>query len=505
MVEFSAFAPTDETPPVDQIPTILGSGFLSTIGEVATRLLPRDGVEVTSDPAIASSADLVESRSAYARAVSWSARAKFGLGGGAAEARARSVKTFRTSQYKLVLALNKYVENKTYTLPEATFPDAAATLYNSNPGTFLQRYGDEYVKAVKTGGILTILYHLTFNTREERSQFSASGNWRSLAGSGASAGASYHESVARSASNATISLESFCTGVKDAPALFGRDRHASSVIFDSADARALITYFDEFEEAVFRTDAAGLLVVDTEAMFRLPGAPESMAGLASSMRSRVQTITRAEALDDEIDRRMSETSYFLEKAYAWNPGKPTKPATELLAKLKTLDGQLSEAVSGIAQLDTDNFVLPFSAADLPEVPEDWKLTPFARRARRPIFSSKGENFFELELDIGEYKVGQPARVEFATKFIEEDRDDRPLERAGWSISIKNTEGQPIETIYQEDLPNWDAVYRSILKPRAADPHPIQYTFALPAGASKVVFTCSKRALILAKGHFELLL
>lgn len=502
MAEFDAFAPEPPDSPGGDTPTILGLGFLSTTGAARARLLPYQEVDdARFVPHVEPTATLIDSRSAYARAVSWSARAKFGFVGGATAIRADHAKTFRSSQRKVILALRKYVEHKEFTLSSDHFPKEEADFFESRPSAFLQRFGDQIIASVKTGGLLTILYNLTFESKQEASDFSASGSWQSLQAGGA---ANYSERVRKSASKARVHLDAYCAGAMDAPSLFGPqragDRRVGDIEFGSETANELVRYFDGFEEAVFKADSMSPITLTSKPLFELRGAPASMERLKRNIRDRAEVLERAEKLDDEIDRLRSEATYFLEAAHQWNPGQPREPAEQIVSRLGEFDIALARTVAAVAELETEDLKLPFSADDLPKIPTTWKVNAWVLVDQSRIISTETEPRFEIKLDLRDFVPGLPARIELETIFLEKDRS---ASRAKWSVAVADANGNDLVVVEQEDLPRFDAVHRSALAPRrSAEPRKLSYVVALPEAAAKVVFRCEKRGLALRAGWFR---
>ncbi len=324
---------------------------------------------------------LVDNRSSYAEAMSLSGEAKFGFSGGDASTRASLSHSFQTSELSVLLILTKRVLTQVQSLTDPRWNGQAVPLIR-HPDAFIQSYGDLFIRQVHLGGLLSIVYTLTFFSMKEVTDFRANAEGKYGGSSGA---VDFHKSIVQTATAQSINVRGLCRGVKDDPNMFKATKSRpdpssppTGVDYDTGDvddredpvAEQLIRYFDDFTGHVQQDGKTVPIYIDTPSIYTCNGSPqEPRIDLSDFDR----TLEQAAELDDEISDRLSKAKYMKAEAWKWNPEAKPDDTSALVDNLIKSQGQLSDAADAVAHLQIKPPKLPLSESDLPRLPDAWVL------------------------------------------------------------------------------------------------------------------------------------
>jgi len=397
------------------IPSDLGRGFLSTLGLPRTLILIPDSAEWESASSIPQlTVDLIDDRSSFAKAVSWSASAKFGYTGGSASVRASMSQKYRRSQQSIDMVLTKVAHTNKHFIRDPQWRREAIDLLKKDSKAFTTRYGDKFIKSVTLGGLLSIVYHLDFSSVEEAEDFRLDADVKYGSASG---GASFHSKLLKTATRAAISLEAIASGVTNAPPVFqqtiGVDKATGKIDGNDPLVTALLEYFDDFEEAVQATGGIPVLyeLDDINNAANAPTKPRI------ELSSRNEVLAAGADLDDVIDERMSVVTYMKNVAASWNPQVAPSDIAQLEQALAARSKTLGEAMDRVAGLTTDEVNLPFLVKDVEEIPFTWNIRRLVemKRLAKTIESFKRARWTG-EINLTGSPPGRPISVDISAAF-----------------------------------------------------------------------------------------
>jgi hypothetical protein len=393
---------------VGKIPDVLGRGYLTTAGDLRGLIVvPNEApnkAERESHRDSWSDFKFVDDRSSFASYVTFSAHAKFSFSGGSGSARAAMSRSYRRSMRTLHLVVVKEVKIEKIFLRDPHVRLEAVAEFKKDRDAFVRKYGDAFVRAVYTGGLLSMIYQLDFETTEEKNEFqvSAQGQYGNAKG-----GASLHTKLLKSATHASLSLQAIASGVDHAPPVFvgsqGVDKTTGKIKANDTLADALIAYFDTFEEHVSREHP---VVVDMERVDT--GTAVNMPPGSADLSSTREVINAGSALDNIIDERVSEIEYMRDVAHRWNPQVHLDSLSERREKLLRMSDVLEGELAKLATLDNRKLTLPFQKRDIQAIPDNWILRKLVEVGRATGGARETSDEVPLRVPLG--FEGQPIRV-----------------------------------------------------------------------------------------------
>jgi hypothetical protein len=356
------------------LPDALGRGFLST-GQAKALMADLQASEPgrENNASISFARDMVWSRSAFAKSVAGSARAKFGSGPFSVKGSVSASEDFRSQRNTLHLVLAKRVTTEDVFLRDPTLSKEAAR--EKAPLLFVGKYGDHVVRKVTMGGELVIVYTLQYEREDQASSVSAkiSGKWR-----GGSGGADFHSFIKSQSEAASMSMRGYCRGVRAMPSLIANNRAAQTAggaaTKDAAEIDELLKFWDRFDEMVRRDGVPTLVAFELMPVHELRKSPTVLRGNALLGVNRV--IAQCEELDDLIDGRMAELRYLKEKCLSWNPHVPVASIDASLGSLAAQGQSLRQFVQRLSVLqDVKSFDQPvrppFELRAVQTIPDNW--------------------------------------------------------------------------------------------------------------------------------------
>jgi hypothetical protein len=366
----------DAEDPVAGVPSALGRGFLSTSGEKKGLLVPPkdNNPEIDSEADIRFVTEFIDSRSDYAKVMSWSAKAKFGGSGAGASARASRITSYKSSMRRVDLVIGKMVKKRKHYIRDPKWRVEALKLFEESPDAFLARYGDYFIKEIVMGGALFVKYSMLFTSTSEADEFKLSGTGSYGAADGS---ASFHQKITKNASKATVKMEAIAVGVDNAPPVFqstgaGGEHATTELLTSDSQAASILKYFDLFEESV--TDKTATV---HELILERSDQPVNAPTDTPDLSEYNKVLGDAVQMDDEIEAALAKLAYLKDRAYKWNPHVESSDLHALedtLERQKKLLGDAALLVANLEQTD-----LPIEQHEIPKIPRNWTCRDLEKR------------------------------------------------------------------------------------------------------------------------------